>query len=487
MRMTAVFVAVCMVLIATSCGAALYFVLGLSTTESALASVAILTGLAIYNTVSGRLRDRSYVAGQIADLSRGTADLGRQMAELARRLVAAEVKAGTAADTAVAATKPVLAEIAELRALIKQLAQSVAVHDAALGGASSVDSPPTSLASAGESSATRSAARPNPDARSPASCAPSQSDLKVATEQAPSSVGANNGRLKDMAHDAVIAMIREAIEDNRLDLYLQPIVTLPQRKVRFYEALARLRTHKGEVLAARDFIPHAVTSGLMPRIDNLMMFRCIQVLRRLLAKSPDIGMFCNISASTLTCSEFFPQFSEFMDANRALAPSLVLELTQSAYRGLEPRGNDSLHALASRGFRFSMDNVSDLRLEPRDLGEHGFRFLKVPAELLRDRNRVTISDIHPADLSGLLWRSGVELIAEKIETEEVVVDLLDYDVKYGQGFLFSPPRPVRAEIMQTVVDRADAAAAEAGAAGPHQPGLQDDPPLRGPAETHAAA
>ena len=40
------------------------------------------------------------------------------------------------------------------------------------------------------------------------------------------------------------------------------------------------------------------------------------------------------------------------------------------------------------------------------------------------------------------------MIAERIETETTVVDLLDYDVRFGQGFLFSPPRPVRAEALQ---------------------------------------
>lgn len=43
---------------------------------------------------------------------------------------------------------------------------------------------------------------------------------------------------------------------------------------------------------------------------------------------------------------------------------------------------------------------------------------------------------------------GIDLIAERVETETTVVDLLDYDVRFGQGFLFSPPRPVRAEALQ---------------------------------------
>jgi cyclic-di-GMP phosphodiesterase TipF (flagellum assembly factor) len=117
--------------------------------------------------------------------------------------------------------------------------------------------------------------------------------------------------------------------------------------------------------------------------------------------------------------------------------------------------NESLSALAERGFRFSLDNVRDLRLEPRELGQRGFRFVKVPASLLLDRSGGPATDIHPADLSDLLGRFGIDLIAEKIESEGLVVDLLDYDVRYGQGFLFSAPRPVRAEALQGVPDRGD--------------------------------
>ncbi|HEU0084963.1 MAG TPA: EAL domain-containing protein, partial [Bradyrhizobium sp.] len=55
------------------------------------------------------------------------------------------------------------------------------------------------------------------------------------------------------------------------------------------------------------------------------------------------------------------------------------------------------------------------------------------------------SDIHPSDLSDLLGRFGIDLIAERIEGERAVVDLLDFDVRFGQGFLFAAPRPLRPE------------------------------------------
>ncbi len=123
---------------------------------------------------------------------------------------------------------------------------------------------------------------------------------------------------------------------NRLEFFLQPIFTLPQRKVRFYEALARLRTADDELLTASDFVHAAEAGGLMPRIDNLMLFRCVQVARRLMSKNRDVGLFCNLSASTLVDAAVFPQLTEFMEANRAVAPALMLELTQAAYRTTGP-------------------------------------------------------------------------------------------------------------------------------------------------------
>jgi cyclic-di-GMP phosphodiesterase TipF (flagellum assembly factor) len=75
--------------------------------------------------------------------------------------------------------------------------------------------------------------------------------------------------------------------------------------------------------------------------------------------------------------------------------------------------------------------------------------MKVPGELMVGRGHEAANNqVHPADLADLLGRFGIDLIAERIESEALVVDLLDFDVRYGQGFLFSAPRPVRAEILQ---------------------------------------
>jgi cyclic-di-GMP phosphodiesterase TipF (flagellum assembly factor) len=241
----------------------------------------------------------------------------------------------------------------------------------------------------------------------------------------------------------MLAAVRSAIEAHRLDIYLQPMVSLPQRKVRFYEAMTRLRDENDAVLAAEDFITLAEADGLIGRIDHAVMLRCVQVLRRLMVRNKDVGIFCNVAAATLGNETIFTQILDFLEANRALAPSLVMEFKQATFRDLGPTESEHLAALAQRGYRFSIDHVTDLRFEPRELADRGVRFIKVPAALLLDPKQSSASDIQTSDLSDLLGRFGIDLVAERIEGERSVVDLLDYDVRFGQGFLFAPPRPIR--------------------------------------------
>src|SRR5436305_10624344 len=118
-----------MVLVAASLGLVLYSVAALSMTESGTVALTALTFMILYNAVSMRLRDRSDVGGQIADLSRGTADLARQVAEFGRRLAAMEGRVASANSAAVDRIQTVAGEISELGTLVKQLAVAVASHD----------------------------------------------------------------------------------------------------------------------------------------------------------------------------------------------------------------------------------------------------------------------------------------------------------------------------------------------------------------------
>jgi cyclic-di-GMP phosphodiesterase TipF (flagellum assembly factor) len=461
-RISTIFVAICMVLVAASLGLVLYSVAGISATESAIVALTALTFLILYNAVSMRLRDRSDVGGQIADLSRGTADLARQVAEFGRRLALVEGRVVSANSANQDRVQSVAGEIAELGVLVQQLALSVASHDDILSSdvppPAPVNDPPdrrqTQLPFAAEA-----AQAPGPPVAEPAAAA------------APPAADASAGR----SSAQILAAVKNAIEANRIDIYLQPMVTLPQRKVRFYEAVTRLRDDSDQILTADDFIGTAEAAGLMGRIDHMVMLRCVQVLRRLMVRNKEVGIFCNVAAATLSNPAIFAQCLDFLDANRALAASFVLEFKQSTFRNLGAVETEHLAALAQHGYRFSIDHVTDLRIEPRELADRGVRFIKVPASLLLDQRQTSASDIHPSDLSDLLGRFGIDLVAERIEGERAVVDLLDYDVRFGQGFLFAAPRPLRPETA-SATGAPDNAQVPNAAARPAPDALKADPP-----------
>jgi cyclic-di-GMP phosphodiesterase TipF (flagellum assembly factor) len=261
---------------------------------------------------------------------------------------------------------------------------------------------------------------------------------------------ATNGKTAPFARsdrDAIAESLRKAVAAGEIEVHLQPVVTLPQRKLRYYEALARLKTEAGEVVAAGEFLSDAEATALLPKIDYLAAVRSIQIVRRLLLQKREVGLFCNLATATLVDAGF-AKFLELMDANRAIAAALVFEFSQSTVRAMGAIEHASLAALAGRGFRFSMDGLTDLRVNARELNERGFRFVKVPAPLLFNRLGAVAADIRPADFSESLGRFGIDLIADRIEHENMVIDLLDYDVRFGQGVLFSPPRPLRADALQ---------------------------------------
>jgi len=428
-RISTIFIAICMVLVAASLGLVLYSVAGISGTESAIVALTALTFLILYNAVSMRLRDRSDVGGQISDLSRGTADLARQVAEFGRRLAAVEGRVVSASSASADRIQAVAGEINELGVLVKQLAVSVANHDDLLTSGAPTAAP---------------VSRPDHEPQHEMPFAAEGAGMAAAPAAAPASAGSDDAE-PSRSQAQILTAVKNAVEENRIDIFLQPMVTLPQRKVRFYEAVTRLRDEHDRLLTADDFIAVAEAAGLIGRIDHMVMLKCVQVLRRLMVRNKEVGIFCNVAAATLGNASTFAQCLDFLEANRALASSFVLEFKQATFRNLGPTESEHLAALAQRGYRFSIDHVTDLRIEPRELADRGVRFIKVPAALLLDQRQSTASDIHPSDLSDLLGRFGIDLIAERIEGERAVVDLLDFDVRFGQGFLFAPPRPLRPE------------------------------------------
>ncbi len=266
------------------------------------------------------------------------------------------------------------------------------------------------------------------------------------SDQAPAPAASQTER---RSRGELLQTVRNALEENRVDLYLQPIVTLPQRRVRHYESFTRLRRASGEIITPGEFLGVAQEAGLLTAIDNMLLFRCVQIVRKLAQKERRVGVFCNVSVDSLADPDFFPQFIDFMRRNADLADSLVFEIGQDDFetRSLEAaRGIARLHDF---GFRFSIDHVESLDADFQEMQRAGVKFFKAPGRLLAQAlaEGGEIGGVAAEDYAANLARFGIELIAEKIEDEPTVVEVLEFDVGLGQGHLFGEPRPIRDSAM----------------------------------------
>lgn len=253
----------------------------------------------------------------------------------------------------------------------------------------------------------------------------------------------------------LLETVREALADNRVDLYLQPVVSLPQRRTVYYESFSRLRDETGRVMMPAEYLSVAEPEGLVSAIDNLLLFRCVQIVRRLAKQDRKVGIFCNISLGSLADEVFFPQFLEFLAQNKDLHGALIFELGQAAFNQRGSVEARNMAKLADLGFQFSLDKVNDLELDFADLQRSDVKYMKVGAEtllaqLLEVEGRMALKsmkDLNAADFADLTRRYGVEIIAEKVESERQVIDILELNIGYGQGHLFGQPRAIKEAVL----------------------------------------
>lgn len=253
-----------------------------------------------------------------------------------------------------------------------------------------------------------------------------------------------------------IDMVREALDDNRVELHLQPIVALPQRKSVFYEGFTRLKDDVGRTIMPGDFMPAAEKAGLMGAIDNMLLFRCVQIVKKLAQKDRRVAIFCNISPRALSDDAFFPQFLDFLRDHRDMAGAVIFELPQDAFEARTSVEARAMAKLADLGYRFSIDKVTRLDIDIVDMERAGVRYFKVPGQLLIDglihqgiRPKSSITrEIAANDVAAVFIRYGIDIIAERIEDEAAVVDILELEIPYAQGHLFGAPRAIKESLME---------------------------------------
>lgn len=431
--------------------------IGLSVLLVVIAAAAVLPGdgatVALWAIAAASLALAAAGFLRARGLAEQAAKLSSDLDAVSQRLLRLEAAPLAPAPAAPAAPPPdpagngsldeITAELGLMGEIVRDLALAVAAHERHLATLrSELDRGPPPRAPASAASA---------EALPPAPAAAEEPGARPAGAEQPP---------PEPAAERPVAAILAAFAGDRLELHLQPVVALPQRKVRFYEALARLRLADDTLLVPAEFLPVLEARGLMPELDRKVLARSAAIARHLAGRGSEALIACNLAAASLAEPGFLRGIGRLLDAHPDLPGRIVLELSQRCWRTLDAEKAGALAQLRDRGLSFALDRATDLRLDPLALADRGVRYVKIPAELLLQGESSGVLDVEIHDLAAVLARAGIRLVAERVEREEDVPDLLDLDVPMAQGFVFAPPRPVRAEVLNPTAASAVPAAPE---------------------------
>lgn len=243
---------------------------------------------------------------------------------------------------------------------------------------------------------------------------------------------------RDMDDAKILDTVRDGLKADRVDLYLQPVVELPQRRRRFFECFSRIRTEDGEMITPAQYVAIAEREGLISAIDNMLLFRCVQLVRKTRQRRFNLGFFCNISRHTLADPDFFSEFVQFMANNQELAGSLIFEFAQGDLDAIDESVAMELDRLAGYGFRYSLDRVEGVELDAADLAAANIGYVKLSAASIIEG--LHHGGLNPRALKMRLEAHNIALIVDKVESEPDLIELLDFEIDYGQGYLFGEPR-----------------------------------------------
>ena len=249
----------------------------------------------------------------------------------------------------------------------------------------------------------------------------------------------NDSQSKDLqASLEWVRTLHQAVIDDNLTLYFQPVVEISTNKIAYYEALVRLELD-GKIIPPGEFIPSLEREGDIRLLDRQVIKKAINYL----ANHPELHKISiNLSAQGFCDERLLPLIKEKICQYQVDPTRIIFELTESASLNNISATQKMINNLSELGCAFSIDDFGT--------GFSTFSYLKqLPAESVKiDGSFIVDLAKNSVDYSlvkaiyEVATALGKKTVAEFVENEEILRILADLGVTYAQGYHLGKPQPV---------------------------------------------
>ena len=246
-----------------------------------------------------------------------------------------------------------------------------------------------------------------------------------------------------------VSRLTRACEENRLELYYQPIVPIgANRDTRgHYELLVRMRGEHGELVLPAEFIPAAERYNIMPMIDRWVVSKALGAL----AHYRDDGdprqgytISINLSGTSLNDDRFLEFLINELQTHDLSPGAVCFEITETAAISNLPNVVHFMREFRARGCQFSLDDFGSGLSSFMYLKNLPVDYLKIDGQFIQNVTTDHVDRSMVEAITQVGHAMGIKTIAERVETAEVLACLAEIGVEYAQGIYIAAPESVEA-------------------------------------------
>ncbi len=245
-----------------------------------------------------------------------------------------------------------------------------------------------------------------------------------------------------------VSRITSAVEEERLELFYQPIIGIGKNKSEsrgHYELLLRMRDENGELVQPDMFIPAAERYNLMSKLDRWVIH---EALTELADRNPDsdearFTIAINLSGTSLSEDRFLEYVIKELEKQKLPAGAVCFEITETAAISKLSRVIHFMQTLKKLGCMFSLDDFGSGLSSFTYLKNLPVDYLKIDGQFIRNVADDAVDESMVVAINQVGKAMGIETIAERVETKKVLDKLSELGVEFAQGYYIARPTSVQ--------------------------------------------
>ena len=278
-------------------------------------------------------------------------------------------------------------------------------------------------------------------------------DADTAMYQAKTSGKRNTVIFDTHMHAAVRRMLeleqglRQSLEKGEIEVWYQPIMELPERRIQGMEALARWTDPSGRQVPPDEFIAAAENAGLIWDLDCQVLDKACRDFRKYAETacnrkdSPPLYLSVNLSTHDLKQADFVERLSSITRRHGIPPEQVCFEVTESKLLHDRETARDRLEQLSDLGYRVALDDFGTGYSSLAYLHQLPAHLLKIDRRFMQDMPTDEVKEHLIKAMVHIAQGLGMEVVAEGIETEHQAGRLTELGCMLGQGYLYARPMP----------------------------------------------